>query len=202
MKILIVGAAGVLGRATVPHLGGHDIMGTTRAPERCAILAALGARAQICDVYEAGALERVARAYAPDVVVNFLTDLSAGPGPANNRIRREGGPIVTAAARASDARRRDVESIACAVAPDAETAVASLEDGALDSGLDALVLRFGRFWGPDTWTDRPPKPPANHVAEAGRRAAALIVGGRPGVHAAPSTWIVKPTLTAHAHVRL
>ena len=59
----------------------------------------------------------------------------------------------------------------------------SAEEDALASGLEVLALRFGRFWGPGTWaTDRPPEPPFIHVAEAGRRAAALIVSGRPGVH--------------------
>ena len=30
MRILIVGASGVLGRATLPHLRGHELIGTTR----------------------------------------------------------------------------------------------------------------------------------------------------------------------------
>jgi nucleoside-diphosphate-sugar epimerase len=182
MRILIVGAAGVLGRATVPHLGGHDVTGTTRTPDKRAAVTALGAHAEICDVYEAGALTRVALACAPDVVVNFLTDLAAGPGPANSRIRREGGPIVTAAARASGARRLIVESIAFGLGGDAAAAVVALEDNALASGLDAVILRFGRFWGPGTWTNTAPEPPAVDIAEAGRRAAALILAGRPGVH--------------------
>ena len=181
MRILIVGAAGVLGRATLPHLGGHDLTGTTRSADRRASLTALGARAELCDVYEAGALARVARACAPDVVVNFLTDLAGGPGPANSRIRREGGPIVSAAARASGARRLVVESIAFAGSADSAGAVAALEDSAAASGLDVLILRFGRFWGPGTWTETTPEPPAIHVAEAGRRAATLILAGRPGI---------------------
>ncbi len=188
MRILIVGAAGVLGRATLPHLGGHDVTGTTRAPDRFASLTALGARAELCDVYEAGALARVARACAPDVVVNFLTDLAGGPGPANGRIRREGGPLVTAAARASGARRLVVESITFAGSADSAAAVAALEGNAVASGLDVVILRFGRFWGPGTWAETAPAPPAIHIAEAGRRAAALILGGNPGVHvlAAPN----------------
>jgi nucleoside-diphosphate-sugar epimerase len=182
MRILIVGATGVLGRATLPHLAGHEITGTTRAAERHASLAALGARVALCDVYEAGALERVARACAPEVVVNFLTDLAGGPGPANSRIRREGGPIVSAAARAGGARRLVVESIAFAGSADSAAAVAALEASAVASGLDVLILRFGRFWGPGTWTETTPEPPAIHVAEAGRRAATLILAGRPGIH--------------------
>jgi nucleoside-diphosphate-sugar epimerase len=188
MRILIVGAAGVLGRATLPHLSGHDIIGTTRAADRRAGLAALGARAELCDVYQAGALARVAQACTPDVVVNFLTDLAGGPGPANSRIRREGGPIVSAAARASGARRLVVESIAFVGSADSAAAVAALEDNAVGSGLDVLILRFGRLWGPGTWAETAPEPPAIHVAGASRRAATLILTGRPGVHvvAAPN----------------
>ena len=182
MRILIVGATGVLGRATLPHLGGHDVVGTTRAADKRASLAALGARAELCDVYETGALERLARADAPDVVVNFLTDLAGGPGPANSRIRREGGPIVTAAARASGARRLVVESIAFTGSADSAAAVAALEDNAVASGLETVILRFGRFWGPGTWAENVPELPAIHIAEAGRRAAALIIAGRPGLH--------------------
>ncbi len=153
MRILIVGATGVLGRATLPHLGGHDVIGTTRAADKRARLSAHGARAELCDVYEAGALARIAQACTPDVVVNFLTDLAEGPGPANSRIRREGGPIVAAAARACGARRLVLESIAFATSADSAAAVAALEDDAVASGLDAVILRFGRFWGPGTWTE-------------------------------------------------
>jgi nucleoside-diphosphate-sugar epimerase len=182
VRILIVGASGVLGRATLPHLGGHEVVGTTRAPGKRAALEALGARAEICDVYAPGALERVARACAPEVIVNFLTDLAGGVGPANSRIRLEGGPVVVAVARAAGARRLVVESIAFETSATSAAAVAALEAGALGSGLEALVLRFGRFWGPGTWSDVEAAAPAIHVAEAGRRAAALIVGCAPGVH--------------------
>lgn len=194
VRILIVGAAGVLGRATLPHLHGHDVTGTTRSAAKAEVLAALGARPRICDVYEAGAVERVARACAPEVVVNFLTDLAGGPGPANSRIRREAGPLVTAAAVASGARRLVVESIAFAVGEDSSAAVAALEESCLGSGLDALVLRFGRFWGPGTWTETAPEPPAVHVEEAGRRAASLIAGGASGIHvvAAPVSGPLRP----------
>jgi nucleoside-diphosphate-sugar epimerase len=185
MRILIVGASGVLGRATLPHLhaGGHELVGTTRDPGKSELLASLGAKPELCDVYEPGAIERVARAAKPEIVVNFLTDLAAGPGPANSRIRQEGGPVVSAAARAAGARRLVVESIAFETTGASAEAVASLEGDARASGLEVLVLRFGLFWGPGTWSVGPPeRRPAVHVAEAGRRAAALIVAGEPGVH--------------------
>lgn len=183
MRILIVGASGVLGRATLPHLAGHEIVGTTRSQHKRDLLASLGATPELCDVYAPGAIERVACAARPEMVVNFLTDLAAGPGPANSRIRVEGAPLVSAAARLAGARRLVVESTAFETTGASAAAVAALEEDARASGLEALVLRFGLFWGPGTWSEGPPeRRPAVHVAEAGRRAAALIVGGAPGVH--------------------
>ena len=184
MRILIVGASGVLGRATLPHLRDHQVAGTTRVTSKGEVLRALGARAEVCDVYDRGAVERVARGFAPEIVVNFLTDLASGPGPANNRIRIEGGPIVSAAARACGARRLVVESIAFA-SPASAPAVAALEDDAgtaSAAGLEVVTLRFGRLWGPGTWSETALEPPAIPIAEAGRRAADLILSGVPGLH--------------------
>ncbi len=187
MRILIVGASGVLGRATLPHLRGHELIGTTRSPAKRDLIASSGARAELCDVYEPGALERLARRCSPEVVVSFLTDLAAGPGSANARIRREGAPVVTEAARASAARRLVVESIAFDTSPESAAAIALLEANALESGLEALVVRFGRFWGPGTWSEVAPAPPAIHVTDAGRRAADLILHGAPGIHTVVDT---------------
>jgi nucleoside-diphosphate-sugar epimerase len=182
MRILIVGASGVLGRATLPHLGGHEVVGTTRAAGKRKALTALGAHPEICDVYETGALEQLARACAPEIVVTFLTDLAGGVGPANSRIRLEGGPVVVMAAHAAGARRLIVESIAFSSGGASGAALAALEHGAFTSGLETLVLRFGRFWCPGTWADVAPEAPSIHVAEAGRRAADLILGGPSGLH--------------------
>ncbi len=58
-----------------------------------------------------------------------------------------------------------------------------MERGAAESGLEAIVLRFGRLWGPGTWEpESAPEPPAGHVDEAGRRAATLILAAPPGTH--------------------
>jgi len=183
VKILIVGAAGVLGRSLIPHLAGHEVVGTTRDPARLAVIRSLGATGVVCDVYRAEALDRVAREASPHVVVNLLTDLAGGSREANARVRREGGPIVVRAAREAGARRLVVESIAFAASGEGATAVAELEAGARASGMEALVLRFGRLWGPGTWSESTPEaPPSIHVAEAGRRAAPLILAAAPGTY--------------------
>jgi uncharacterized protein YbjT (DUF2867 family) len=186
MTILVLGASGVLGRAFVPHLvaRGERVVGVTRSADKRAVIAALGAEPLVCDVYDADATRRAMIAAAPRVVVNFLTDLAGGIGPGNARIRREGGPIVIDAARAAGATRLVVESIAFATSPESDAAVAALEDGARNSGLDALILRFGMFWGPGTWRPAAAGPaPAVHVETAGRRAAELL-------DAAPGTYTI------------
>jgi nucleoside-diphosphate-sugar epimerase len=181
VRILIAGAAGVLGRATLPHLRGHDVVGLTRDAAQVAPLEAFGARGAVCDVYDDDALLDVARDARPEAVVNFLTALREG-SDANNRIRREGASNLLRAAQASGARRLVVESVAFELREDAAKAVEELERSALAFRGDALVLRFGRLWGPGTFHATEPEAPAVHLAVAGAEAARLVVEGRPGVH--------------------
>ena len=172
----------MLGRALLPHLGGHEVLGLTRSAANLELLRTLGATGAVCDVYQPGAFQRLAVAFAPELVVNFLTDLAAGPGAANTRIRLEGGPIVVAGATASGARKLAVESVAFALPGASGEAVAALERGAQDSGLASWVLRFGRLWGPGTWDATPPAAPSVHVEDAGRMAAELILSRTPGTY--------------------
>jgi nucleoside-diphosphate-sugar epimerase len=182
MRILVAGATGVLGRATLPHLEGHDVLGLTRAREKLPLLRALGAEGVICDVYGSRELIRLAQERKPDVVVNFVTDLSAGIGEANNRARREGGKNLVSAAEAAGSRRLVLESVAFPLERPAAEALEQMEQTALESPLEVLILRFGRFWGPSTFYQEPPHPPAIHVDEAGTRAATLITCGAAGTY--------------------
>ena len=52
VRILIFGATGVLGRATIPHLAEHTIAGTTRSPGKLAALSAMGVEGFVCDAYD------------------------------------------------------------------------------------------------------------------------------------------------------
>jgi nucleoside-diphosphate-sugar epimerase len=182
MRIFVAGASGVLGQAAIPHLGGHDVVGLTRSADNVGLIESLGAQAVVGDAYDRDAMVRVVAEARPHAVVNFLTDLAGRDLEANARLRREAGPILVEAARAAGARRFVVESVAFPLEGGAAEALASLEEGALSSGLQALVLRFGLLWGPGTWYEQRPEPPNVHVAEAGRRAAELITSGQPGVH--------------------
>lgn len=186
MRILIAGASGVLGRATLPHLAGHDVVGLTRTPGRLSLLRELGAEAEVCDVYDAAALARIAERTQPQIVVNFLTDLTTSFA-ANSRIRREGAANVLAAATAVQASRLVVESVAFPLTGDSADALAELERSTGTFPGEALILRFGLFWGPDTFHESEPDPPAIHVDEAGVQAARLILEGAPGTHVVTET---------------
>jgi uncharacterized protein YbjT (DUF2867 family) len=187
MRILVAGATGVLGRATLPHLKADHVVGLTRTPEKLQLLRALGAEGVVCDVYDPGELLHVAHEARPHVVVNFLTDLSAGIGEANNRLRREGSKNLVNAAQAAEARRLVIESVAFPLERAAASALDEMEQTALDSPLDVLILRFGRFWGPGTWYQEQPEKPAIHIDEAGARAAKLLTSAPPG------TYVIKAT---------
>jgi nucleoside-diphosphate-sugar epimerase len=182
MRILVAGATGVLGRTTLPHLEGHDVVGLTRAREKLPLLRTLGADGAVCDVYDFEELVRVAEERRPEAVVNFVTDLSAGIGEANNRARREGGKNLVRAAEAAGSRRLVLESVAFPLERPAAEALERMEQAALESSLEVVILRFGRFWGPSTFHQAPPQPPAIHIDEAGTQAASLITSGAAGTY--------------------
>jgi uncharacterized protein YbjT (DUF2867 family) len=182
VRILFAGASGVLGRATLPHLGGHRVVALTRTSAKLGLLRDLGAEPALCDVYDYAALLRIAQDALPDVVVNLLTDLAAGSLEANARIRREGGANVAAAAQAAGAARLVVESVAFPLEREAARAVEELERTAREFPGEGLVLRFGRLWGPGTAYATPAEPPTIHVERAGAEAARLVHDGPPGVY--------------------
>lgn len=179
--LLVLGGTGVLGRSVLSRLRDCDVVATTRRREGVDVLERLGALGVVCDVYDRAALVEVAAEARPRVVANFLTDLKDRDFTANDRIRSEVAPVVVAAAEAAGAERIVVESISFAVN---DEAVDVLERSALASVLQAVVLRFGLFWGPGTWYASEPDDdrPHIHVEEAGRRAAELLFGAAPGIY--------------------
>jgi nucleoside-diphosphate-sugar epimerase len=211
MRIFLAGAGGAVGRRLTPLLlaDGHEVSGTTRSAERARELEAAGVRPVVVDVFDAGGLRTALMMARPEIVIHQLTDLPraydeaqlAASYPRNARIRIEGTRNLIAAARAASARRLIVQSIAFGYVPGrqphAETdplavaegprvltvrGAADMEQQALASGLQAIVLRYGLFYGPGTWRDRPGPKPSLHV-DAAARAAALAVGhGTSGIY--------------------
>lgn len=129
-KVLLAGAAGVIGRRLVPLLveAGHDVFGTTRSAERAKALEAAGVKPVIVDVFDAPALSRTVASIRPEIVIHQLTDLPRDLPPnrmseasaRNARIRSEGTPNLVAAAVAAGARRLIAQSIAWVYAPGPE----------------------------------------------------------------------------------
>jgi nucleoside-diphosphate-sugar epimerase len=167
VKILVAGAAGVIGRRLVPLLAaaGHDVAGTTRRAERAQSLRDAGARPLVVDVLDAGALREAVAAERPDVIVHQLTDLAGEDFAANNRLRIEGTRNLVEAARAAGVETMIAQSIAwlyvAGEAPAVEgdpldpsappyPGVSALEE-AVRGMPRGVVLRYGAFYGPGTW---------------------------------------------------
>ena len=183
IRILVAGASGVLGRATLPHLARHDVVGLTRTPAKTRVIDELGAEGIVCDVYDRPALRRVVQQARPQIVVNFLTDLSAGAAEPNNRVRREGAANLLDGARAAGAARLVAESVAFALDDDGTRALTMLERSTLAFPGEAVILRFGRLWGAGTFHQAPPDRPRIEIGAAGAEAARLITGAKPGTYA-------------------
>jgi uncharacterized protein YbjT (DUF2867 family) len=182
VRILLAGATGVLGRATLPHLRAHDVVGLTRSDEKLQLLRDLGAEGAICDVYDYEALLLIMQRARPRTVVNFVTDLAAGSAAANNRARREGGAHLLTAATTVRAARLVVESVAFTLESDAGEAVEHLERSTRAFPGEALILRFGRLWGRGTAYQTPAQPPTIEIDKAGAEAARLLTSAPPGTY--------------------
>jgi nucleoside-diphosphate-sugar epimerase len=201
-RVFLAGAAGAIGRRLVPLLlkANFFVVGTTRSEERAEGLRGAGVEPVIVDMFEADAVLRAVVAARPDVVIHQLTDLprvfdSAVMEAArarNGRLREEATPHLMRAAQAAGAQRAIVQSICFAYAagpqPFAETdaidspSVRAMEASALGTaGVEGVVLRYGRLWGPGTWTEVPKGPAALHVDAAAHAALLAITRGAPGI---------------------
>lgn len=191
---------------------GHDVTGTTRSVAKAAELKAAGVAAVVVDIFDAATLRDAVVAAHPDVVIHQLTDLPqvfdrerfTASLVANARVRIEGTSNLVAAARAAGARRLIAQSIAFSYAegpephgesdqlasaegdsPGAVSArgVRALEETVLDaSGIDGVVLRYGRLYGPGTWSETASGRAPLHVDAAAHAALLAITRGSPGVY--------------------
>jgi len=202
----------VIGRRLVPLLraAGHAVVGTTRSADKAAAVRALGAEPVVVDVFDAAALTRAVLAAAPELVMHQLTDLAFAPGTPryqealerNARLRIEGTRNLVAAAKAAGVTRLIAQSIAFvyALAPGARVesdplnlategaigrtvaAVAALEQAVL-SMPDGIVLRYGFFYGPGTWSgDAPARQPGVHIDAAAQAALLALSKGSRGIY--------------------
>jgi len=190
---------------------GHDVTGTTRSADKARELAAGGVNAVVVDVFNAGALRDAVVRARPEIVIHQLTDLPQVLDLAllrdalsrNSRLRIEGTANLIAAAQAAGARRLIAQSIAFAYAgdpePHAETdalaagdgdepaavsarGVRALEEAVLGArGIEGVVLRYGRLYGPGTWNTPNARAPL-HVDTAAQAAVLALTRGAPGIY--------------------
>jgi nucleoside-diphosphate-sugar epimerase len=211
MRVFVAGVTGVIGVRLTPLLlaAGHAVTGTTRSAEKAAELKTIGIEPVVVDVFDAATLSDAVVKARPDVVIHQLTDLPDVIEPAqmadvltrNSRLRVEGTANLVAAAHAAGAGRLVAQSIAFAYAdgpephaesdplaspagPGAITArgVRALEEAVLNApGIDGIVLRYGRLYGPGTWNTPNARAPL-HIDAAAHAALLAIVHGSPGVY--------------------
>lgn len=211
MRIFLAGASGAIGRRLTPMLlaAGHQVSSTSRSAANAAQLKTQGVDAVVADVYDADALRDAVVRARPDVVMHQLTDLPhefdetklVAAYASNARIRTEGTRNLVAAAQAASARRFIVQSVAFAYAPGREPyvesdplnivdgpraptvrAAANMEEQVLASGMEPIVLRYGLFYGPGTWTETPVRKPALHIDAAAQVALFVVTRGAPGIY--------------------
>jgi nucleoside-diphosphate-sugar epimerase len=189
MTIFLAGAAGAVGRPLSQFLvaEGHRVVGTTRSREKAAWLAMIGVEPVVVDVYDAEQLKQAVIDARPSAVIHQLTDLPAVYDPAtfsaalvrNARVRDEGTRNLVAAAVAAGAARLIAQSIAFSISD----TLKAFERQVLDAPLEGIVLRYGQFYGPGTWTDVPPKdPPTLHVEAAAEAARTAVTNLAPGLY--------------------
>lgn len=180
MRVLVAGATGAIGiplvRQLVAH--GHQVIATTRRPDRAERLRGLGATVTTMDGLDAASVgEAVARA-APDAIIHQMTALSSKPDmrhfdrwfAATNALRTTGTRNLLAAAQAAGVRRliaqsyagwnidrsktglaRETEPLDAHPAPaqrETLAAIQLLERAVTEGPLTGIVLRYGSFYGP------------------------------------------------------
>jgi UDP-glucose 4-epimerase len=187
MRIFLAGASGVIGIRLIPLMlaDGHVVAAMTRTPAKMEGLRAAGVAPVLCDVFDPQALVAAVNDFHPDIVMHQLTDLPddleklAEFLPRNNRIRSEGTQNLLAAAKAANASGFLAQSIAWRTGPGTGPVVDAHENSVVAAG--GTVLRYGLFYGPETFFENDPPPhPRIHVDDAARRTMPFLAG-RPGI---------------------
>lgn len=162
---------------------GHQVTGLTRSAEKALLLSDAGVEPIVCDVLDRAKIVEAVAKVKPEAVIHELTDLPhdfdlkklKSAYDRNNRIRSEGTKNLLDAARLAGVRRFLVQSMASWYRPakgDLRTehdqlylnapepvgkgvrTLKYMETVVLESELEAVVLRYGAFYGPGTWFSR------------------------------------------------
>jgi nucleoside-diphosphate-sugar epimerase len=206
MRVFVAGASGVIGRPLVRQLvaAGHEVVGMTSRESGLDAISEAGAGAVVCDALDPQAVQTTIAEARPEVVINQLTRLPREYDPRKidygptNRARAEGGRNLIQAATAAGSRRFITQGIAFIYAPEGRmvkdeearpwtdapepfgTGVKAMleheREATETAGLEGLVLRYGQFYGPDTYYARD-----GNIAEQVQRRRFPIVGRGDGV---------------------
>jgi nucleoside-diphosphate-sugar epimerase len=124
MRIFVAGGSGAIGTRLVPQLveRGHEVIGTSRSPDKADRLRALGARPMALDLLDAPAVRKAVLDAKPDAIVHQATALADlrdfkhfdRSFAQTNRLRTEGTDALLAAAREAGVRRFVAQSYASA----------------------------------------------------------------------------------------
>jgi 2-alkyl-3-oxoalkanoate reductase len=177
MRVFVAGASGAIGSRLVPKLvqRGHEVVGSSRSPEKSDQLAALGAEPVVLDLLDPAAVGKAVSAARPEAIIHQATALSGLSDVKNpdrsfaqtNRLRTEGTDALLAAAREAGVGRFVAQSFAgwpyareggpvkteddpldpTPVPTMRETlgAIRHVERAAVDAG--GVALRYGGFYG-------------------------------------------------------
>jgi 2-alkyl-3-oxoalkanoate reductase len=185
MRIFVAGGGGVIGTRLLPLLTarGHEVVATTRTPDKLDRLRELGAEPVLMDGLDAGSVgEAVARA-EPEAIVHQMSALAGVTDlkhfddafAVTNELRTRGTDHLLAAAEALGVRRFITQSYTGW--PNARTgeavqteddpldphppaaqvksleAIRYLEQAALATPLEGIALRYGSLYGPGASDD-------------------------------------------------
>lgn len=202
MRVFVAGATGAIGKPLVAALlrHGHQVIGTTRSPDRARELEAAGATSVILDALDRDAVVRAVLDAAPDVIVHELTAIPPDLNPRHfdrafaltNRLRTAGTDNLVAAAKEAGVRRFIAQSFAAwvyaregsRVKTEADPvdahpptqvrrtleAIRHVERATLEGPFEGIALRYGWFYGPGGLARTGP------IADALRRRRFPIVG--------------------------
>jgi nucleoside-diphosphate-sugar epimerase len=183
MKIFVAGASGAIGQPLVAELirQGHAVTGMTNSDAGAEKISNAGAAVARASAFDAPALEETLRRSSAEIVIDELTALPQHPSEmaaaaaGDRRLRLEGGGNLFRAAQAAGVRRYlqqasafflksgngladESESLAVDASPGVAAAARTyteLEKRLFrSSAMDGVALRYGFFYGPNTWYDR------------------------------------------------
>ncbi|MCU1321484.1 MAG: NAD-dependent epimerase/dehydratase [Acidobacteriaceae bacterium] len=202
MKVFVAGATGAIGQPLIAELiaEGHTVTGMTHSEAGARRLRAAGVDETIADALNGDAVEGVLRASHAEVVIDELTAIPRMPSDlsahahVDQKLRIEGGNNLHRAALACGVRRYIQQSSGFFL--DAKEALADessplalnaspgiakyaqmyayVEQRVLESSIEGVALRYGFFYGPNTWYN----PDGGAADEIRKQLFPVIEGGK------------------------